>query len=143
MIAATLALGVVVAILPGELPTPAPNPGAITSTATTAESGAEGTTEAGTASPGVNSGTGGTGGAGPSPEAWAALRRCESGGNYQINTGNGYFGAYQFDLTTWRGVGGRGYPHEATPAEQDRRALILWRLRGADPWPICGQYLEG
>lgn len=80
---------------------------------------------------------------GPSASAWADLRECEAGHlGYRANTGNGYFGAYQFDLQTWQGVGGSGYPHEASPAEQDRRALRLYEMRGAQPWPVCGQYLE-
>lgn len=73
----------------------------------------------------------------PSAEDWAALRLCEASGNYAINTGNGYYGAYQFNLTTWQTVGGQGYPHEASPAEQDYRALRLYRQRGWAPWPGC------
>jgi peptidoglycan hydrolase-like protein with peptidoglycan-binding domain len=59
---------------------------------------------------------------------------CESSNNYSINTGNGYYGAYQFNLATWQGVGGTGYPNQASPAEQDARALKLYRLRGWQPW---------
>ncbi|WP_284700284.1 transglycosylase family protein [Nakamurella alba] len=70
----------------------------------------------------------------PTAADWAAIRQCESGGNYSINTGNGYYGAYQFDLSTWRSVGGSGYPHEASPAVQDEMALRLWRSRGWSPW---------
>ena len=66
------------------------------------------------------------------------LRMCESGGNYATNTGNGYYGAYQFDLSTWASVGGSGYPHTASPAEQDYRAAGLYRARGSSPWPVCG-----
>lgn len=72
----------------------------------------------------------------PSASDWAAIRKCESSGNYSINTGNGYYGAYQFDLPTWRSVGGTGRPDQASPAEQDYRALILYRQRGWSPW-IC------
>ena len=61
---------------------------------------------------------------------------CESTNRYDINTGNGYYGAYQFDLPTWRSVGGSGRPDQATPAEQDYRALILYRNRGWEPW-VC------
>ncbi len=43
----------------------------------------------------------------------AKLRQCESGGNYRTNTGNGYFGAYQFDRSTWRSVGMSGSPQNA------------------------------
>ncbi|GGL87161.1 transglycosylase family protein [Nakamurella endophytica] len=76
----------------------------------------------------------GTASADPTAEDWAKIRQCESGGNYQINTGNGYYGAYQFDLGTWRSVGGSGYPNEASPATQDALALRLWRSRGWSPW---------
>jgi peptidoglycan hydrolase-like protein with peptidoglycan-binding domain len=70
----------------------------------------------------------------PSPDTWYRLRVCESGNNYRINTGNDHYGAYQFDLPTWRSVGGRGYPQQASKAEQDARALILYRERGWQPW---------
>ncbi len=80
--------------------------------------------------------TAGSAAADPSADDWYQLRMCESTNRYDINTGNGYYGAYQFDLSTWRSVGGSGYPHEATPAEQDYRALILYRNRGWNPW-VC------
>ncbi len=63
------------------------------------------------------------------------IRQRESGGNYAINTGNGYYGAYQFDLATWRSVGGTGLPSLASPAEQDMRAQLLYARRGCQPWP--------
>ncbi len=78
--------------------------------------------------------TSGVASADPSSADWAALRKCESTGRYDINTGNGYYGAYQFDLSTWRSVGGSGYPHQASAAEQDYRALYLYRMRGWSPW---------
>jgi len=68
----------------------------------------------------------------------ASIRSCESGGNYNTNTGNGYYGAYQFDLQTWQSVGGSGLPSSASPAEQDKRAAILMNQRGSSPWPVCG-----
>jgi hypothetical protein len=76
----------------------------------------------------------------PSANNWYRLRMCESGNNYKINTGNGYYGAYQFNLSTWKSVGGAGYPNLATPAEQDARALKLYRLRGWQPW-TCASIL--
>lgn len=76
----------------------------------------------------------GTASADPSANDWYQLRMCESSNRYDINTGNGYYGAYQFDLPTWRSVGGTGYPNQASPAEQDYRALILYRMRGWEPW---------
>ena len=76
----------------------------------------------------------GTASADPTPQDWANIRQCESGGDYSIDTGNGYYGAYQFDLGTWASVGGSGSPSNASPAEQDMRALTLWRERGWSPW---------
>jgi peptidoglycan hydrolase-like protein with peptidoglycan-binding domain len=70
----------------------------------------------------------------PSSNDWYRLRMCESGNNYQINTGNGYYGAYQFNLSTWRSVGGTGYPNQSAPAVQDALALKLYRMRGWQPW---------
>ncbi|WP_376771719.1 transglycosylase family protein [Actinokineospora xionganensis] len=74
----------------------------------------------------------------PPAADWAELRMCESSGRYTVNTGSGYYGAYQFDLPTWNSVGGKGYPHEAAPAEQDYRALYLYRMRGWQPWECAG-----
>ena len=74
-----------------------------------------------------------------SGDVWGQLRQCEAGGNYARNSGNGYYGAYQFDIPTWRSVGGTGDPAAASPAEQDYRALLLLRARGTRPWPNCGR----
>jgi resuscitation-promoting factor RpfA len=79
--------------------------------------------------------------AAPTDDPWHRLRVCESGDNYRINTGNGYYGAYQFDAGTWRAYGGRGLPHQAAPAEQDRRAKMLYNARGWSPWPACSRKL--
>ncbi len=66
----------------------------------------------------------------------ACIRSYEQGAaGYATNTGNGYYGAYQFDLATWRSVGGAGLPSDATPAEQDMRAGMLLARRGLAPWP--------
>jgi resuscitation-promoting factor RpfA len=70
-------------------------------------------------------------------DPFAALRQCESGGNYAINTGNGYYGAYQFDTGTWRSLGHSGLPSAASPAEQDAAARTLQAQRGWAPWPGC------
>ena len=66
------------------------------------------------------------------------LGACESGGDYTTDTGNGYFGRYQFAPSTWRSVGGTGNPAHASPAEQDYRAALLWRTGGPGHWPVCG-----
>jgi hypothetical protein len=69
---------------------------------------------------------------------WAGVARCESGGDPTTNTGNSYFGAYQFSLSTWRSVGGAGYPHQASLLEQTRRAEALRIRSGLGQWPVCG-----
>ena len=63
---------------------------------------------------------------------------CESRGRWGIATGNGYYGGLQFDLRTWRSVGGWGMPHQNTKLEQMYRAVRLIRQRGYSPWPNCG-----
>lgn len=75
----------------------------------------------------------------------AALRMCESTNRYGVNTGNGYYGAYQFDQPTWNATAARHAswligvrPHLASPADQDQMARWLWQERGAQPWPTCG-----
>jgi resuscitation-promoting factor RpfB len=73
---------------------------------------------------------------------WAALAQCESSGNPTIVSSSGrYHGLYQFDLPTWRSVGGTGLPSQASPDEQTRRAMALYDQRGASPWPTCGRHL--
>jgi hypothetical protein len=73
--------------------------------------------------------------------AFAQLRMCESSGNYATNTGNGYYGAYQFDLQTWHGLGYPGLPSQASPATQDQAAQTLFQNRGWEPWPACSAKL--
>ena len=71
---------------------------------------------------------------------WDALAQCESGGNWAINTGNGYYGGLQFSLGTWQAYGGSAYatyPHEATREEQIAVAERLRADRGYQPWPAC------
>ena len=72
---------------------------------------------------------------------FAQLRQCESSGNYAINTGNGYYGAYQFDLQTWRGLGYDGLPSNASAGTQDEAARRLQAQRGWQPWPSCSRQL--
>ena len=76
-----------------------------------------------------------------SPRDWDAVAQCESGGNWSINTGNGYYGGLQFNLSTWRSNGGEGYPHEHSRETQIAVAEVLFSHRGAQPWPHCGRYL--
>jgi hypothetical protein len=72
---------------------------------------------------------------------WGALANCESGGNPRAVNPAGYYGLYQFDLGTWRSVGGSGMPNQASPAEQTLRAKLLHESRGSSPWPNCGRFL--
>jgi hypothetical protein len=77
----------------------------------------------------------------PSSEQWGKLRFCESTETYAIDSGNTFYGAYQFDWETWGTVGGSGNPAHAPAAEQDARARLLYAGRGSQPWPICGRLL--
>jgi len=72
---------------------------------------------------------------------WAALRHCESGGNYAEDTGNGYYGAYQFSPATWHGLGYPGLPSSAAPAVQDLAAQQLQARSGWGQWPACSAKL--
>ncbi len=72
---------------------------------------------------------------------WDRLASCESGGNWAINTGNGYYGGLQFSLSSWRGVGGSGYPHQASKSEQIRRGEMLRASGGWGHWPSCAAKL--
>jgi hypothetical protein len=70
----------------------------------------------------------------------SAIAQCESGGDPTAVSENGlYRGKWQFDLPTWRSVGGTGDPAAAPEAEQDARAQQLYAQRGSAPWPVCGQ----
>ncbi|WP_017549596.1 LysM peptidoglycan-binding domain-containing protein [Salinicoccus carnicancri] len=77
-----------------------------------------------------------------SGQNWGALAQCESGGNSSVVSSNGlYHGLYQFDVRTWKSVGGSGLPSQASAAEQTKRAQILFDQRGSQPWPVCGSRL--
>ena len=86
------------------------------------------------AAPAANYASGGT--------VWDALAQCESGGNWAINTGNGYYGGLQFSLSTWRAYGGAGYPHEQS---REYQIMIAEKVRAATggygSWPHCSQQL--
>jgi hypothetical protein len=68
-----------------------------------------------------------------------AIAACESGGNPSTDTGNGFYGKYQFTQETWQAVGGTGNPAAASEAEQDRRAAQLYAQAGPSQWPVCGR----
>jgi hypothetical protein len=71
---------------------------------------------------------------------WDRLAQCESSGNWAINTGNGYYGGLQFDVSTWNGYGGAAFaarPDLATREQQITVAEALYAKRGFQPWPAC------
>lgn len=75
-------------------------------------------------------------------EAWEALAQCESGGNWSINTGNGYYGGLQFSPSSWVAAGGSGSPAAASKAEQIRVAENLLQMQGWGAWPACAAKLN-
>ena len=88
----------------------------------------------GTKAPAFSSGGSSTANSG----VWDRIARCESGGNWSINTGNGYYGGLQFSLPTWRSVGGSGLPSQASKAEQISRANALQKRSGWGQWSCAG-----
>ncbi|WP_454859961.1 transglycosylase family protein [Promicromonospora soli] len=80
-------------------------------------------------------------GAAVTGDVWAALAKCESGGDPTTNTGNGYYGLYQFSLPTWEAMGGSGLPSDASAAEQTMRAQALQQQSGWGQWPACAASL--
>lgn len=90
---------------------------------------------------GDSGGSGGNTGTDADSLNWAALAQCESGGNPRAVNPAGYYGLYQFSLSTWASVGGSGNPIDASPEEQTYRAKLLYDRAGAGQWPYCGQFL--
>jgi len=77
---------------------------------------------------------------------WDQVARCESGGNWAINTGNGYQGGLQFSSSTWRGHGGGEFAPAANLATKDQQIAIAERVlasQGRGAWPVCGRGLSG
>jgi uncharacterized protein YabE (DUF348 family) len=75
---------------------------------------------------------------------WDAVANCESGGNWHINTGNGFYGGLQFDYGTWLSNGGGAYAPRADLASREQQIAIatkVYNARGSSPWPVCGAYL--
>lgn len=76
---------------------------------------------------------------------WDAVAQCESGGNWSINTGNGYYGGLQFSASTWSGYGGTKYAStadQATKAQQIEIAEKVLAGQGKGAWPVCGKGLS-
>jgi hypothetical protein len=79
-----------------------------------------------------------------SDDTWNRLAQCESGGNWRINTGNGYYGGVQFSLGSWNAVGGNRYaprPDLATRTQQVAAAERLLAIQGWGAWPACSRKL--
>ncbi len=89
----------------------------------------------------ASGGSTGTTGGEVGDDVWAKLAQCESGGNPATNTGNGFYGMYQFTLETWQSLGGTGYPHEADAATQTAMAKKLQAQAGWGQWPGCADKL--
>jgi hypothetical protein len=96
-------------------------------------SSSSGSSSSGSSSSGSNSGSSST----SSGSVWDRLAECESGGNWSINTGNGFYGGLQFSLSTWRAYGGTGMPHEASREEQIAVAERVQDAQGWGAWPAC------
>jgi hypothetical protein len=83
-----------------------------------------------------------SGTAGPTTEpVWDRLARCESSGNWAIDTGNGYFGGLQFDAATWRAYGGTEFAPAAHRATREQQIAVASRVRddrgGYGSWSGC------
>ncbi|WP_446215313.1 transglycosylase family protein [Micromonospora sp. IBHARD004] len=73
---------------------------------------------------------------------WDAIAQCESGGNWHINTGNGYYGGLQFSKSTWNGYGGQKYASRADLASRGEQIAIAEKVldgQGIGAWPVCGK----
>ncbi|MFE9692073.1 transglycosylase family protein [Micromonospora sp. NPDC005806] len=73
---------------------------------------------------------------------WDAIAQCESGGNWHINTGNGYYGGLQFSRSTWNGHGGQKYAGRADLASRSEQIAIAEKVldgQGIGAWPVCGK----
>ena len=80
--------------------------------------------------------------AGATDTVWDRVAACESGQNWSINTGNGYYGGLQFHPQTWTGFGGgryAAYAHQATRGQQIEIAQKVLRVQGPGAWPVCSR----
>ena len=89
---------------------------------------------------------GATGASAASVATWDAVAQCESGGNWSINTGNGYYGGLQFSSSTWAAYGGTQYASQANQASKAQQIAIGEKVlagQGKGAWPVCGKGLSG
>jgi LysM repeat protein len=70
---------------------------------------------------------------------WDAIAQCESGGNWNTSTGNGYYGGLQFTQSTWKAYGGTGSPQSASREQQIAVAERVLQGQGIGAWPVCGK----
>lgn len=70
---------------------------------------------------------------------WDKVAECESGGDWHINTGNGYYGGLQFSKQTWKAFGGSGTADDHSKKEQIKVAQKVLKKQGAGAWPTCGK----
>ncbi|MCB4208666.1 transglycosylase family protein [Arthrobacter sp. UM1] len=90
---------------------------------------------------GLSMGFAGTSAQAADASTWDALAQCESGGNWNANTGNGFFGGIQFTQQSWNGVGMSGSPANASRAEQIQAGERLLAQQGWGAWPACSAKL--
>jgi hypothetical protein len=125
-------------------PAPVPEPatsssssGSSSSSSGGSSSGSSGSSSSSSSTPAPNYASGST--------TWDALAQCESGGNWSINTGNGYYGGLQFSASTWQAYGGGAYASTADQATREQQIAIAEKLRAATggygSWPACSQSL--
>ncbi|MFE2423098.1 transglycosylase family protein [Streptomyces hokutonensis] len=77
---------------------------------------------------------------------WDTVASCESGGNWSINTGNGYYGGLQFSASTWAAYGGTAYASTANQASKSQQIAVAEKVlasQGKGAWPVCGTGLSG
>ena len=123
----TVAAPVAKIVLKGtkERPAPAPKPAPAASSAPAASGGSSSAP-----APAVSSGSN-----------WDRLAQCEAGGNWSINTGNGYYGGLQFSASSWKAMGGTGLPHQASRETQIAMGEKLKAAQGWGAWPSCSRKL--
>jgi resuscitation-promoting factor RpfA len=76
---------------------------------------------------------------------WDTVAQCESGGNWSINTGNGYYGGLQFSASTWAAYGGTQYAAQANQASKSQQIAVAEKVlasQGKGAWPVCGTGLS-
>ena len=81
-----------------------------------------------------------TGASAAPASAWDSVAQCESGGNWSINTGNGFYGGLQFTSSTWKAYGGTAYAAQANQASRAQQISVAEKVlasQGPGAWPVC------